>query len=404
MFNMDDRTDRIEFDDPEPDLDRYDSALRWNGESSPDRLTLKTRKQNPRMFNEPEMLLARPASDWVDIAVRTPPSGQLFGPFWRDEELSVMFGGTGTGKSVLAIQIAESLARGFRLPPFAEDNLPECEPQRVLYLDFELNLRQFATRYAIVESGEAAFGSRYEFSRNLVRAEMYWNGQVLEGYSGFSDMFFSDLANLVAANEITAVVVDNITFLDRASTSNANTALNIMRSLQHLKQEQLISILVIAHTPKRRPWMPLTELDLQGSINLANFADSIFAIGRSRVSPDIRYLKQVKTRSGRPEHTADNVLLFSLEKFDFAACRNSNEEGREERRDFLGFRFIGFAGEDEHLDKVQPELTDARRRHKYGRDVVRHAKKLANEGMNKTRIAATLGIPRSTVRRYLVNA
>jgi len=67
---------------------------------------------------------------------------------------------------------------------------------------------------------------------------------------------------------------------------------------------------VLAHTPKRRQWEPLSELDLQGSINLGNFADSIFAIGRSRVAPDLRYLKQIKVRTGRPEYGADRVPDF----------------------------------------------------------------------------------------------
>ena len=43
----------------------------------------------------------------------TPPR-PLFGEFWREGELALLFGAAGTGKSLLAVQLAESLARGLR--------------------------------------------------------------------------------------------------------------------------------------------------------------------------------------------------------------------------------------------------------------------------------------------------
>ena len=37
------------------------------------------------------------------------PPGMLFGEFWRQGELTLFFGAAGTGKSVLAMQIADSV-------------------------------------------------------------------------------------------------------------------------------------------------------------------------------------------------------------------------------------------------------------------------------------------------------
>src|SRR5204862_8194994 len=149
----------------------------------------------------------------------------------------------------------------------------------------------------------------------IIRAEMYWNGRIIDGYDGFSDMFFQNVSDLIEAHETDVLIVDNITFLDRTSTTNVNTALGIMRSLSNLKKSKLISILVLAHTSKRFRSQPLTSGDLQGSINLANFADSIFAMGPSYLQKNLRYLKQLKSRSSRIEHDTDNVAVYKLDKF-----------------------------------------------------------------------------------------
>ena len=54
-----------------------------------------------------------------------------------------------------------------------------------------------------------------------------------------------------------------------------------------------ISILVLAHTPKRSLDCPITSNDLAGSKRLYNFFDSVFTIGKSAQDGGLRYVKQL---------------------------------------------------------------------------------------------------------------
>jgi hypothetical protein len=175
-----------------------------------------------------------------------------------------------------------------------------------------------------------------------------------------------------------------------------------MRGLEKLKDD-FVSVLVLAHTPKRRPWEPLTELDLQGSVNLGIFADSVFAMGRSRHSRDLRYLKQIKTRSGRTEIDESNVAVFSLAKFDFAtAAGRCQDPERVAAENFLGFKFVKFDHEYEHLELRRTASGRNVRPAGKHRDLIEAARALAAEGKSAGKIAAELGISRATAYRYAI--
>ncbi len=398
MKNTDDDSPMFEFGDQD-----YDSAIGWDpgpvalGHTA--RLIEEDKKRNPRAYAErPEMLLSLPMSGWLDAGVSAEPMEQLFGPFWQRGELAILYAMAGVGKSALATQIAESLARGLRIAPF-DTGGTNAEPQNVLYLDFELNTQQLSARYSVAhaETGERIM--QYEFSERLIRSELMWNGHVINGYDGFSDMFFTAVSDAVEAYEATVLVIDNITFLDEAATSNISTALTIMRALNRLKRQYNLSILVLAHTRKRRPRQPLSGRDLQGSINLANFADSVFAIGTSRRSRDWRYLKQIKVRSDRMEYDDRQVAVFSFRKFDKAArlgiVQNSKRSPVE---NFLGYDFVKADAEDNHLE-ICPTIQRKRQRKENRKQKQDDIKRLAAEGKSVRQIAEALGISKSTSSR-----
>jgi Mrp family chromosome partitioning ATPase len=102
------------------------------------------RKKHPFIGPHDTMLEVRPAGKWITGGGSR---SELFGSLWTEGEVAVLFGGSGTGKSILAVQIAEAIATG------AQASLP-ATPQsgvsarRVLYLDFEHTTRQFAERYS----------------------------------------------------------------------------------------------------------------------------------------------------------------------------------------------------------------------------------------------------------------
>jgi RecA-family ATPase len=53
----------------------------------------------------------------ADLPYRAPAS-HIFDEFWRDGELALLFGASGVGKSIFAVQLAEAIARGTKIGNF----------------------------------------------------------------------------------------------------------------------------------------------------------------------------------------------------------------------------------------------------------------------------------------------
>ena len=379
------------------DLD-YLSATGWDPLAEQRGKAEDLHRQWADSGGERSLLLPRPMNAWMASSLWEGSPAQLFGPFWLEYELCIFYGSTGLGKSVLATQIAESLARGISIPPLG-DGKP-APPKRVLYCDFELTREQLIMRYS-AEGPDGDLIHPYSFSEGIERTEMAWSGSVPEGFDSFSEALFSDIEKLIEEKETEVLIVDNITYLDSSSTANADTARSIMQRLNGLKRSRFVSILVLAHTPKRRSQhLPITEADMQGSVNLGNFADSTFAIGASAHEPDLRYLKQIKTRSLKKRFGEAQVPVFRFEKFDNAARMGlvANEE-RPAIDNFLGVRFLEIVPEEGLL----ADHPNSNRQADPHRRIVADIKRLSKEGLSIGRIAARLGMPKSTVHRYASN-
>lgn len=173
----------------------YDSAIGWDPRKTMAELRAEAKKKNPRAFADPpEMLYVLPVQEFVDCWAEVGQTKRLFGPFWLEKELAVLYSPPGTGKSALAVQIGESIARGRSVAPFDKTGTDLiCGPQRVLYLDFELSRRQFSQRYTEIGDDGVTLENTYQFAPGFLRAESYWNGKIIEGYEDYTDMIFEDI-------------------------------------------------------------------------------------------------------------------------------------------------------------------------------------------------------------------
>lgn len=371
-------------------LEGYESAIGWQSPEEKEfrKLLADYRKKNPAIHPGDNMLHVQPANEWLVYAQVEPVSEPLFGDLWKEGELAIMFADTGTGKSILATQIAESLARGKNYPFTHETDAysiqraitPEdvtLASQKVLYLDFELSAVQFMERYSRSSENGLRTGA-YEFSPNLFRSEIKWDNDLPEAFRTFGDFMAYSISQRLNETESKILIVDNISYLATANT-NANSALALMKGLKAIKADFGISILVLAHTPKRPITKPLTVNDLAGSKMLANFADNLFAIGKSIRGRDLRYIKHIKQRNCPAIYDASNVIVCRLEKPD----------------NFPQFKFVEFDDEAHHTTRPY-ESTNAERT-----KLITAAKELAAEGMTQRDIAEQLQIGLGTVNRYL---
>ncbi len=275
-------------------------------------------KENKGLFK------VMPANKWIEQAKTRPVPKMLFGELWFENELCILFADTNLGKSTLAVQIGNSISKGERIPGFKL----EAKKQPVLYFDFELSDKQFENRYSI------NFEQHYVFDNDFIRVEINPEVEIPEK-GGFEKFLYYSLEQSIIETGAKILIIDNITYL-KNETERAKDALPLMKYLKSLKSKYGLSIIALAHTPKRDLSKPITRNDLQGSKMLINFVDSCFAIGESNTDKSIRYIKQIKARNTEIIYDTENVLVCQLHK-------PSN---------FLEFEFLNYGSEREHLKQL----------------------------------------------------
>lgn len=279
-----------------------------------------------------ELFTIKTANEWIEEAKNQPIPKALFGPLWHEGELSILVADQNKGKSILGIQIADCITKGISNP-----HLPiDAKSQPVIYGDFEMTLKQFEKRYS------ADYKDHYLFSADFHRFEI--NPDFAKTVD-LNEELILQLEQLIEKTGSKIIIIDNLTFLNTQSMDTAKEALPLMQRLKALKSKHGLSILVLAHTPKRSLYNPLTANDIAGSKQLANFADSIFGIGESAIDKSFRYIKQLKSRATEIVFDTENVLECRIFK-DF---------------NNLKFEFTGIGNETDHL-KSQPEKEELKQK------------------------------------------
>jgi len=301
-------------------------------------------------------------NEWIEQAKNRPIPKMLFGQLWFENELCILFSDTNLGKSCLAVQIGNSISKGKAVNGFAF----ESAQQPVLYFDFELSDKQFEARYS------DNFTNHYRFDNNFSRVEINPNSEPTE--MNFQTYLNESLERTISDTGAKVVIIDNLTYL-RSGTETAKDALPLMKHLKTLKTKYNLSILVLAHTPKRDLSKPITRNDLQGSKMLINFCDSSFAIGESFTDRHLRYIKQIKQRNCKLLYDADNVGVCEITK-------SSN---------FLQFEFINFGTEKEHLKELNDKDKEQRKQ---------EAAELKSQNIPNREIARRLGVSEGAIRKW----
>ena len=273
------------------------------------------------------LFTVKTANSWLQQAKTRPIPRMLFSEFWFEGELCILFADTNLGKSILAVQIGNSISKGERIRGFDF----EATKQPVLYFDFELTDKQFENRYS------KEFEQHYDFDDNFIRVEINPDADIPAEMT-FEDYLNHSLELSIMETGAKILIIDNITYL-KNETEKARDALPLMKQLKELKTRYGLSILALAHTPKRDATKPITRNDLQGSKMLINFCDSSFSIGESSTDKNIRYLKQIKSRNTEIIYDSENIVLCQI-----------NKPGN-----FLQFEHLHFSSEREHLKHISED-------------------------------------------------
>lgn len=272
-------------------------------------------KETPQLT---DIFSAMTANETIEKAKEQKNPKKLWKEFWIENEVCCLFADANVGKSILAVQMSNAIAEKL------------AKNETILYYDFELSKKQFELRYTDEKNK-----STFKFNDKFIRVEL--DTDKVREYCDASKQSFDDViiggieANINKYNS-KVIIVDNLSWLVNMKDT-ATTAGKLMKNLCTLKKKYGISILVLSHTPKRNLGTPLTQNSLSGSKKLTNFFDAMFAVGMSIKDPTIRYIKQIKVRTGEFKYGEDHVELCKIEKSG----------------SFLGFTHVGYSSEKEQL-------------------------------------------------------
>ena len=321
-----------------------------------------------------EIVEIRAMNDWMREASEQPVPKQLFDDLWREGELAILFEDTGKGKSALAVQIGESIARGRPFFPFGMT----AKPRNVLLLDFEMSEKQIEMRYSADQEPDkpGPLKKKYSFSKRfhrvVVRPEILYrnSGEPLE------NVLRELLQPLIVKTGASVLIIDNITHLKRTAESYRETV-PLMKELQRLRRRFGLSILVIAHTRKRDAKRGIAINDLQSAGMLSKSVDNVFAIGQSRRHASERYIKHLKPRNAEALYDASHVPVFRLAKIG---------------GNFLGLEFKEFSSEKALL--LEPKESPVW-------PLIEEIKQMHDEKIPIRAIADKLGLSKTAAHRYL---
>ena len=240
------------------------------------------------------ILEVKAINDIMRDMAEQPNPASLFDNLWYEGELACLFADSNVGKSIFAVQIAETIA----------------VQQPVLFIDCELTNKQFQMRYTNPDTG-----SHHSFPGLFYRATI---ASERIGMKDFEESLLQSIEEAAIVNKCKVIILDNLTYA--CNTSEKGDAAGLfMMNLKRLQMNYGWSLLIIAHTPKRDEGEKIVAGHLAGSKKLFNFFDCVFALGKSKEDDSFRYFKQLKVRSGEFVYTEDNVAVYELEKYDDGA-------------------------------------------------------------------------------------
>ena len=254
------------------------------------------------------------AQELSTMAASSLPSVDLWNGLWYQGEMACLFGEPNVGKTILAMQIANELSkRGLK----------------TLYFDFENAAHQFKSRYKTdkydSKTGDGSFIVK-PLNPNYSQAP-------LDSHS-ILDYIKKDYTTERAP----VIIIDDITHLiGSGDQADVRYVLNTLRSWS---QHFLVSILVLAHSKRRKPTSLTTIDSLAGSFEYSYAFDSIFSLTRAnqynaQCNNITHYIKQHKNRMGPVTYHEFNVITAQF--------------GRNENNGFLQFNNLCTGGNERQL-------------------------------------------------------
>lgn len=238
------------------------------------------------------------------LAKDLPPAVPVVAPWLHLGESCMLWGGTGTGKSMIAQTIALAAAGGGEVFGWTFPN-----PGKVLYVDGEQSERGIQGRFKLLQTGVANIDAAKAAQNLTVMARTAQD----EG-AGFLDMASPEQAEMFAAavgrQKTSLVVFDNLSTLsDRIEDENSAAAFKPMQTLLTRLKKLNVAVILVHHAGKD------PANGYRGSSGIATTFERILGIVRSEAAPSTRIDVVAQLEKFRDEVPAGFQPTFPL-KFE----------------------------------------------------------------------------------------
>lgn len=228
----------------------------------------------------------------------------LLYPLLIETQLGILFGLTGEGKTIFAIEMANQIANGESI---WEGFRCECEPQKVIYIDFELGSSSFAKRY-----------NEGKFSENLIIENVdVYSYNMMIGFDSKQgdriDRAIEFIENTSKRHNSKVLFIDNLSNIADQIEQAAEADRFISDLIGRMKALDL-TIMFLGHTPKLVANTQLNINQLKGSSSLTKSFESVIGFKRSLVDKNISYIRQLKSRDADYIFDEEHVGKFEFDK------------------------------------------------------------------------------------------
>ena len=280
------------------------------------------------------VLRAFSPSEFMEVEMNKPPL-ELIGDCIPMSGLTVLYGLTKTGKSILAYQMMNDLARGNDL--FGGFLRNEFGPKKVVYYDNENPRGVISKRYSNEGDLSTFYFKDVEHNVSLV---LDCIEDMIEPPEKFpsSDELLDQAIEIVTEkiNEgFEVIIVDNMMRLVTGNNKESDVMSKIMYKFKSLSETYRVAVILVTHTNKEYKTTRLTPYHISGSAMTANLASTFIALNRNEF--ETKYWLTIPAgRFGTPlgdgqcipyEMEADsNFIGLRFKELDFESSMVMDEE------------------------------------------------------------------------------
>jgi archaellum biogenesis ATPase FlaH len=185
----------------------------------------EVKKKKKKATKKNIMFEVRTANARVAAAKKLDIPQKLFGSFIYEEGLTIFFGNTHAGKTVVAMNIAESIASGNALNEIEMD----AKPQKVVYFDFELSDKNFELK------SSDQYENHFTYSENLIMVTPDLG--LMKDTKLTAQDIIDSITSVVEKQEAKVFFVDNISWLETEGLETTKEANKIMKALWLLSRK-----------------------------------------------------------------------------------------------------------------------------------------------------------------------